>query len=205
MSEEAAPASIELRLESIAQLFDPFDPFPLPARDLARSAEEFIIGWARDLPRDAPLAIIVHVPSAEAMTEAAKGLPQAIGRYFNYRAERARSDVKELFQVGRLSLIIGVSVLIVCVAAGRILPSILGETPLMRVISEGLVILGWVANWRPIEIFLYDWWPLMRRRHLYQRIAAAPVSIRAEGGAGAERISSGVSEASSPSPLYRPT
>jgi hypothetical protein len=26
------------------------------------------------------------------------------------------------------------------------------------VIEESLLIFGWVANWRPIEIFLSDWW-----------------------------------------------
>lgn len=37
---------------------------------------------------------------------------------------------------------------------------------------------GWVANWRPIEIYLYDWWPIRRRIVLLRRIAAAPVTVR---------------------------
>lgn len=36
-----------------------------------------------------------------------------------------------------------------------------------------------VANWRPIEIFLYDWWPLARRRDLFRRLAAAKVELKA--------------------------
>jgi hypothetical protein len=27
------------------------------------------------------------------------------------------------------------------------------------VIREGFLIGGWVAMWRPLEVFLYDWWP----------------------------------------------
>jgi len=46
------------------------------------------------------------------------------------------------------------------------------------VIEESLLIFGWVANWRPIEIFLYDWWPINRRRNLYRRIATAQVELR---------------------------
>ena len=34
--------------------------------------------------------------------------------------------------------------------------------------NESLILLAWVANWRPIEIFLYDWLPLLRRRNLYR-------------------------------------
>ncbi len=36
---------------------------------------------------------------------------------------------------------------------------------------------GWVANWRPMEIFLYDWWPLSRKRHRYERLAIAELEI----------------------------
>jgi hypothetical protein len=45
------------------------------------------------------------------------------------------------------------------------------------VVGEGLVIVGWVANWRPIEIFLYEWWPMSRRRRLYERLAIAELEI----------------------------
>ena len=34
-----------------------------------------------------------------------------------------------------------------------------------QVVEESLLIFGWVANWRPIEIFLYEWWPVVRRRN----------------------------------------
>jgi hypothetical protein len=50
--------------------------------------------------------------------------------------------------------------------------------PLGRIVQESLVIMGWVANWRPLEIFLYDWWPLNRRRRLYRRLAAARIELR---------------------------
>ena len=54
----------------------------------------------------------------------------------------------------------------------------LAPHPFGRVIEESLIIFGWVANWKPIEIFLYDWWPIVRRRNLYQRLAQAQVELR---------------------------
>ena len=47
------------------------------------------------------------------------------------------------------------------------------------VAGEGLLIIGWVAMWRPVEIFLYDWWPLRRVARVHGKIAAMPVEIRA--------------------------
>ncbi len=178
MAQGAPPPVIELRVERIAHLFDPFDPFPIPTRDLAKSAEEFIVGWARETPAASSLQIVLHVPAAEAGETAKQELRNALSRHFNYRADRVRGDLHELFRVGQISLAIGLAVLGLCVVGGRLIGAALGEEPLARFFSEGLIILGWVANWRPLEIFLYDWWPLVQRRRLYQRLAAAPIEVR---------------------------
>lgn len=174
-------STIELRLDRIAHLFDPFDPFPVPSRDLAKSAEEFIVGWARELPHETQLRIVIHLPEGEARSEDANGLPNAIARHFAYRAERMRGDVHELFRIGRWSLAIGLGVLAACVLAGRLVSGLFGDGPIARFLTEGFIIFGWVANWRPIEIFLYDWWPLVRRRRLFERLAGAPVEIDTSG------------------------
>jgi hypothetical protein len=46
------------------------------------------------------------------------------------------------------------------------------------IVDEGLLILGWVALWRPTEALLYDWWPLARRRMLLRRLASIPIEVR---------------------------
>jgi hypothetical protein len=46
------------------------------------------------------------------------------------------------------------------------------------VLRESLLVGGWVAMWRPIEIFLYDWWPVRAEARRYDRLAAMPVEIR---------------------------
>lgn len=174
-----AAATIELRLEKVALLFDPFDPFPTPSRDLAKTAEEFIVGWARETPETAPLRILVHLPSAEIAVDSERTLREAIRRHFDYRADRVRGDLQELLHYGRISLAVGLTVLGLCVLGGRVIGTMVADSPISRFFTEGLIILGWVANWRPIEIFLYDWWPLVQRRRLFQRLAAADVNIRA--------------------------
>ena len=42
---------------------------------------------------------------------------------------------------------------------------------LRAVARESLEIGGWVAMWRPLEIFLYAWWPVRRRQLEYARLA----------------------------------
>ncbi len=174
----AAPqtAQIEIRVDDVSQLFDTLDPFPFRERDLDGAAEEFIVGWARELPRDAPLAIVVHAP-VEAEFDAAE-VGGALRRYFAYRADIISRELHELFRVGRVALVIGLAVLVVCIGASSAITMGFGRDNIAQVAEEGLIIVGWVANWRPIEIFLYDWWPIVRRRSLYRRLAKTPVEIR---------------------------
>jgi hypothetical protein len=172
-----AANAIEIRIEEIAQLFHSLDPFPFREKDLDREAEEFIVGWARELPTDKPLRIVVHLPETQASTPEAHELSAALTQYFGYRARVFALDLNELFRVGRRAMAIGLTVLSFSVVTGQTVGS-LAPSPIGRVIEESLLIFGWVANWRPIEIFLYDWWPIVRRRNLYQRLSAAHVELR---------------------------
>jgi len=54
-------AVIEVHVGELRQLFDAIDPSPFRDRDLDPKAEEFIVGWAKDLPRDASLALVVDL------------------------------------------------------------------------------------------------------------------------------------------------
>jgi hypothetical protein len=170
--------AIEIRVDQVSQLFDSLDPFPFRERDLDSDAEEYIVGWAQELPRDRPLTIVVHLPEAESHRMAAGELGAALQRYFGYRADVIGRDLRELFRVGRRSLLIGLAMLGLCLAVGQVVTGRFGPSFFGRFVEEGLIIVGWVANWRPIAIFLYDWWPLARRRHLYRRLAAVSVVLK---------------------------
>ena len=172
-------ATIEVRISRIEQLFNSFDPSPFDDRDLDGDAEQHIAGWARELPKDAPIRILLHMPPDEARRATERGLGLALTHYFATRAEWIDRDRRELFRLGWRYLGIGLVVLSGCLLLSQLLPNLIGTSPATRILQEGLIILGWVANWKPIETFLYDWWPLKRRADLYRRIAAAQVTILA--------------------------
>ncbi|HYM17910.1 MAG TPA: hypothetical protein VEU06_05055 [Micropepsaceae bacterium] len=173
-----AAGAIEVRVTDVSQLFDTLDPFPFPERDLDRDAEEFIVGWARELPRDHPLKIVVHMPTAEIAKSDPNAIGTAMNRYFTYRSGVIERDLHELFRVGRLSLVIGISVLATALLIAQTLSKVFVSMPLGSFFEQSLIIVAWVANWRPLEIFLYDWWPIVRRRNLYRRLAKTPVELK---------------------------
>jgi hypothetical protein len=172
------PGLIEIRITSVAQLFNSFDPSPFQARDLDDDAEEFIVGSALDF-RGKDIRILVHMPPEECESEGAKDLASGISKHFNYRADMMKRELGELFRSGRLYLIVGLTIFAVCTIAAELLRNAFPDNAFAQGVEQGLIIIGWVANWKPFELLLYDWWPLRRRIRLFQRLAEAPVEVRA--------------------------
>lgn len=170
---------IRLRLRDLAQLFNSMDPSPFIDRDLDRDAEEFIVSWAQELPphHDLKLAIsLATPPSAERAAET----QHAVRHYFNERAQGKQREFRQLMRRGRLSLVIGLAFLAVCLTAGNLLENI-GVSALSGILREGFIIAGWVAMWRPLEIYLYDWWPLRAEWHVLQRLSRMEVELDCPG------------------------
>lgn len=166
---------IEISLSRVQQLFNSLDPSPFHEKDLDADAESYIVGAAREFHLATPLKLIFHLPTSEAA--AADRLEDSIHSYFAYRREGAGRDLRFLLRQGRLSLAIGLAFLAFCLSLRAVIfAKIAGTVP--NIAAEGLVITGWVAMWRPIQIFLYDWWPLRRMVRIYGKLARVPVEVR---------------------------
>lgn len=173
----AAPRHrIELRLRDLAQLFNSLDPSPFVDRDIDAAAEEFIVGWARELHAPHEFDLRLHLAAPPAADRAA-GVEQAVRHYFASRAAVKDRELRLLWRRGRSSLAIGLGFLAVCFGlaeAGRaLLPG-----QLAALTELGLQIVGWVAMWRPLEIYLYDWWPVRGDRNLLRRLARMTVRLQ---------------------------
>jgi hypothetical protein len=172
--------TIEVRVAELRQLFNAIDPSPFKERDLDPRAEEFIVEWSKDFPAAAPLALIVHLDRAPGKADEAIALRDAIHEFFGQRAASSRRKLRELFRRGRISLVIALAFLGASIAVGNALASYLEEGQLASVLREGLLIVGWVAMWRPLEVFLYDWWPIRAEVRLFERLSTMPVRIEYE-------------------------
>jgi len=60
---------------------------------------------------------------------------------------------------------------------GDHLADLVGRYHYGRFLHESIVIGAWVALWRPLEIFLYDWWPILGEARLYDRLSAMEVQV----------------------------
>jgi hypothetical protein len=172
---------IELRLREVAQLFNSMDPTPFHHKDLDPDAEEFIESWALEFPPDSRFQITVHLQQMPAEGDPNAMVGEAVHNFFDYKAELVRREVAQLLRQGRISLAIGLVFLALCLVAANAIGGYASGT-VLTIGRESLTIVGWVAMWRPIQIFLYEWWPLTRRRRIYRNLAYAQVLVSAGKG-----------------------
>ena len=62
-------------------------------------------------------------------------------------------------------------------AAAQLASVVMAGSGFATVVRESLLIVGWVAMWRPLEIFLYDWWPIAGEQRLHERLSRIEVRI----------------------------
>jgi hypothetical protein len=174
---------LQLYVGELRQLFDSMDPAPFRERDLDDKAAAYIVDSAREAPSGAALALAVHLGRETGSKDTDTLLRQAVREHFGRHAAGKRRELRQLFRTGRLSLVIGLAFLAAAIALAQWLGSLIRHEGYAWLVSESLVIGGWVALWRPLEIFLYDWWPIRADAKLYDRLAAMPVSLSGAGTA----------------------
>lgn len=168
---------IKIHVDELNQLFNSMDPAPFRERDLDPRAEEFIVEWAKELHHHRALALVVHLDREASTPEAAATLKDAVYQFFEDRARATRLKLRQLFKRGRISLVIGLVCVGATVIVGDVIANLLEPNRFASVARESLLIGGWVAMWRPIEVFLYDWWPIRADLRLYRRLSEMPVRI----------------------------
>jgi len=173
----AGYAWIEVHVGELTQLFNSLDPTPFRERDLDPKAEEFIAGWASELHGNVPLGLLVHVDRHAASPAEVAVLREAVREFFKQRAAVTRRRLRQLLQVGRTSLMIGVAALGLSIAAGDLVANLEAVGRFGGVFRESLLIGGWVAMWRPLEVFLYDWWPIRAEARRFDRLSAMVVEV----------------------------
>jgi hypothetical protein len=172
---------VELHLREIAQLFDSLDPCPFYERDLDPDAEEYIVASVREL-RGRPVdTIVVHLDQAGGQADQPQVVEQAIRRHFARKARLVSQELGTLVRRGWISLVIGLAFLASLLVASETVALRAGDGPLAGIVRESLLIGGWVAMWKPLEIFLYDWWPIVARRKLLLRLSKLSVRLQPAG------------------------
>ncbi len=171
----AATHQIEMRIAELSQLFNSMDPTPFHHRDLDTNAERFLESWALEFSQDSHFRIIVHIEKMP-QENPAPLVAEAIHNHFEYKSVLAKRKLHLLLLEGHISLLIGLGFLGLCLLGADLLSGFANNT-FLKILKESLLIGGWVAMWRPMQIFLYEWWPIVRRGRIYRNLGRATVRV----------------------------
>jgi hypothetical protein len=177
---------VAVYVRELDQLFDTMDPSPFYDKGLHRDAEEYIVASIKELPNK-PAALVIYLEKTPGLPDEGRILGDAVRKHFVREAQLLRWELRRLIRQGLISLVIGLAVLAAALAAGEALTHALGGGRAASMLGESLHIGGWVAMWRPIEIFLYEWWPIMSDRRLYEQLGRMPVKIVYTGSPAARQ------------------
>lgn len=162
-----------VRVPTVEHLFNPMDPSPRAERSLHAEVADWIEEWAADIDGSEPLDVEIHVADGRS-AGCEEDVASAIQTHFEYREWQLGRELHRLLREGRWSLAIGVVALGLFTAASRLVD---GDGALVQIAHDGLSVLGWVAMWKPLNIFLYEWWPIRRHRRACQRIAESTITF----------------------------
>ncbi len=172
---ESPTACVDVRVKAASNVFAPRDPAPLVERDRDSEITEYIVASAEELPVKIPVTLVFWL--AEPSSVDPRDLAAGITRHFTFDRLRASRAVRVSRRQARWMLVLGSLTLLFFLALGELTLS-REDHPFGKVVNTGFTILGWVAMWRPLEALLYDWWRLLQRRRLSERLARAPVEVR---------------------------
>ena len=167
---------IGIELKSLMQIFNSFDLAPFHEKELDPDAEEYIYNSVAEFPLKTPLELIIYLPPSEIGKETGKTLKGAIKNHFSYKSLLTDIELRSILQRGRRNMAIGVLFLFLCLLITGLLSTVEGGL-LNTMFSEGLTIIGWVAMWEPVNVFLYGWWPLVQKKNIYNKILGMNVQV----------------------------
>lgn len=167
---------IEIKLSSVVQLFNSFDPAPFHEKELDAEAERYIVDTVNDFPAKTPFRMVIHLPPDLMQTERAKQMIPAIHNHFEYKMLVADQKFRARFRHGRGALFIGLSFLFIALIV-RQLVSTIDNHILAMLFADALLIIGWAAMWEPVTVLLYELWPIHQLKKTFERISKMEIVI----------------------------
>jgi hypothetical protein len=174
---EDGVACIDIGVTSFEQLFDNRDPAPFRQRDLDPDLVDYLVDAAEDLSAYEAIRIVVWLPAARPSDD----VTPAFRGHFEYEQQRLERSRRRQRRVGGVALVIAVIALVVLQTLARGVTR-LPDNGLRGALREGLVILSWIALWRPVEILGYDWIPIRHQRRLLRHLLSATIDTRVGSG-----------------------
>lgn len=168
---------IPILLKDIEDAVETLVPLPLPYLNLDSDLVAYVEETVGTLPPKTRLRLVIELP-AEKIRPAERELVSAVlSAYFTERMRRRKREERAALKDVGAACLWGFAFMLGCQLV-RWIAQFPEHPALTNTISEGLLVLGWVALWNPYDRLLFSWWPAVKRHALVKRIARAGIDLR---------------------------
>lgn len=166
---------IEVRVKNAQQLFDARDPAPFRERDLDDDFVDYIVAAIRELS-GSKLRIVIYIEDSDLKELTLDSIKEAIEADIEYRIDLLNAELNTYFKRVPIVFITSLIALFVCLGISQSIDTTTTHN-LNSVVKEGLVIFGWVSVWKPIELLLFDWYPIFEKRRIFLKFKKSEIKI----------------------------
>lgn len=163
---------IDIQSDNVAALFHPFDPSPLSRRAVSSEVDEYVVLRVSDLPPNASASLRILLPTSEAACCA--DVQEAFRAHYAASVARQRRALKQHFREAAFMLLKGVVFAVILISIAKSIAA-LSDSLIMNKIAGGLSLIVWVSLWRPVDMLIYEWRPIMNEVKFRERLAAIKV------------------------------
>lgn len=167
--------TIEIRVNDALQLFDSRDPAPFRDRDLDDDFTDYVIASADEIPFRTPVRIQIYIAKSSSDLRA-EPIIEAIQSYLEYQVDLKRNQFAKIMRMAQSFLLVGLAILSACLMLSRWVKTFESEL-FGSALGEGIVIFGWVSMWKPLELLLFDWYPIYDRIRLLRKLLKSEIRV----------------------------
>jgi hypothetical protein len=172
--------TIKIDLNNLEELFgqpsaDPFDPASRYLSGIDEIVGQLHLLSARQRREQ---HIIITLPQQLRDTASEEKTRAALHRYCQAKVDQSQRDLENVRRKAPRALLYSLVIITIGLTlSGLILSSGILSDTLRTLLSSGVTIFAWVALWEPAGIYLYQWIPLARNKHLYLLLNELELSL----------------------------
>lgn len=174
---EGKTVVIEMTLEEPYDIYNAKDPSPLRMRDFKKDVEKYITDSLREIPKNKKIRVVFYFDKFLNEQKEQELLYKSYKEFFSTEVKIKRLETKQKFMRGLKFLLTGSLFLFSCIFISHFLNKNV-DSIFKSFFLEGLNVLGWVSLWNPVQIFLYEIWPIIDDRKILERALNAHVEFK---------------------------
>jgi TM2 domain-containing membrane protein YozV len=166
---------IEIGLDHYIDMFNEWDPAPFKRRSIDVDLELYLEGSSEEIPLQYPVELYFTVPAAAQNDQLEAESRSGLKNSFTFKLYLLQRELRKINTQMLRCALLG----FVLLGVGKFALNQVGDTGLVSLLADALVIGGWVFLWESVSLFFFTNRELYYRYRLYKRLHDAPVIFRA--------------------------